>query len=270
MTDNIKKQTINVWQLKQAGQGAELSRPIVSSAHQMSAMVQVIKHNHKCGQLLYASRGVVQIITNDGRYILPAGQALWLPPFVEHQVLCCYGANFYNLHINPPYCDPLGTRVYAFNVQSLLKELILNLCEWPTDYEMTAQRQRLFDVLLDLLIVAPNTGMFMSSINDKRLSPIIEAFSANPCDKRTLEEWACVVGASSRTLNRLFNQYFGFGFSKWKQKFKIIQSLDLLNDDFSTQAIASTLGYESSSAFISAFKKYLGCSPGVYKKNTND
>ena len=269
MTNSIEKQTSRVWQLKYAAQRTELSRPLVPSAHKMSAMVQVIKHNHKCGQLLYASKVVIQIITSEGRYILPSGQALWLPPYIEHQILCRYGANFYNVHIDPPYCNPLGPRVYSFNVQPLLKELILSMCQWAKDYEMTGERQRLFDVLLDLLKAAPNTGMFMPSINDKRLSPILEAFSANSCDKRTLEEWAHIVGASSRTLNRLFNYYFGFGFSKWKQKFKIIQSLDLLSDGYSTQAIASTLGYESSSAFICAFKKYLGCSPGSYSTNTN-
>lgn len=206
-------------------------------------------------------------MTAHGRYILPSGQALWLPPYVEHQVLCRYEASIHNLHIDSPYCVPLGERVYAFNVQPLLRELILSMCEWSSDYEMTQERERLSDVLLDLLKAAPNTGLFMPSINDKRLSPIIEEFSVNSCDKKTLEEWGRLVGASSRTLNRLFNHYFGFGFSKWKQKFKIIKSLDLLSDGYTTQEISSILGYESSSAFISAFKKYLGCPPGVYRKN---
>jgi len=267
MTDNIKKQTYKVWELTQAAQRTQLLRPIMPSTRNMSAMVQVIKHNHKWGQLLYISKGVMQIVTNDGRYILPSGQAVWLPPYIEHQVLCRYGASFHNLHIDSPYCEPLGKHVYTFTVKPLLRELILTMCEWSVDYEMTKERQRLSDVLLDLLKAAPSTGLFMPAINDKRLLPIIEGISANPFDKKTLEEWGCVVGASSRTLNRLFNHCFGFGFSKWKQKFKIIKSLDLLNDGHTTQEISSILGYESSSAFISAFKKYLGCPPGIYRKN---
>ena len=267
MTNNIKKQTYKVWELTQAAQRTQLQRPIMPSTRNMSPMVQVIKHNHKWGQLLYTSKGVIQIVTDDGRYILPSGQAVWLPPYIEHQVLCRYGASFHNLHIDFPYCAPLGESVYTFNVLPLLRELILSMCEWAVDYEMTEERQRLGDVLIDLLKAAPSTGLFMPSINDKRLLPIIEGISANPCDKKTLEQWGNIVGASSRTLNRLFNQYFGFGFSKWKQKFKIIKSLDLLSDGYATQEISSTLGYESSSAFISAFKKHLGFPPGVYRKN---
>lgn len=267
MIINVDKQTNKSWLLTYTSKHRELTRPIMPIRRDMEAMVQVVKHSHSWGQLVYASEGVIQVIADEGRYIVPPGQALWLPSDVEHQVFCRYGASFRNLHIDASLCAALGEKVYAFNVEPLLREIILSMCEWSLDYEMTDERRRLFDVLLDLLKSAPNTGLFMPSIDDKRLSPIIEAMSANPCDKTTLEQWAQVVGASSRTLNRLFNHYFGFGFSQWKQKFRIIQSLDLLSDGHTTQGIASNLGYESSSAFIYAFKKHLGCSPGYYRKN---
>lgn len=269
MTDSVDKQTKESWLLTYRSEHRELTHPIMPVRRDMEPMVQVARHSHSWGQLVYASSGVMQVIADDGRYIVPPGQALWLPSDVEHQVSCRYGASFRNLHIDSSLCDVLGTKVYAFNVEPLLRELILAMCEWPFDYELTNERQRLFEVLLDLLKAAPNTGLFMPSIDDKRLSPIVEAMSENPCDKKTLEQWANQVGASSRTLNRLFNHYFGFGFSQWKQKFRIIQSLDLLSDGHTTQAIASILGYESSSAFIYAFKKQMGCSPGRYRKNSS-
>ena len=270
MTDSVEKQTKESWLLTYRSKHRKLTHPIMPVRRDMEPMVQVVKHSHSWGQLVYASEGVMQVIADKGRYIVPPGQALWLPSNVEHQVSSRYGASFRNLHIDSSLCDVLGTKVYTFNVEPLLRELILVMCEWPFDYEITDERQRLFDVLLDLLKSAPNTGLFMPSIDDKRLSPIVEAMSANPCDKKTLEQWAAQVGASSRTLNRLFNQYFGFGFSLWKQKLRIIQSLDLLSDGLTTQAIASSLGYESSSSFIHAFKKHLGCSPGRYRNNTQD
>ena len=266
MTDNIEKQTMKGWVLTQRSKHRELTHPIMPVRRDMDLMVQIVKHSHTWGQLVYASQGVMQVIADDGRYIVPPGQALWLPSGVEHQVSSRYGASFRNLHIDSALCDVLGTKVYTFNVEPLLRELILVMCEWPFDYEMTVERQRLFDVLIDLLKSAPNTGLFMPSINDKRLSPIVEALSGDPSNKKTLEQWAMEVGASSRTLNRLFNQYLGLGFSQWKQKFKIIQSLDLLSQAHSIGDIAARLGYESSSAFIFAFKKHMGCSPSAYRK----
>lgn len=266
MTDNIEKQTMKGWVLTQRSNHRKLTHPIMPVRRDMEPMVQVVKHSHTWGQLVYASQGVMQVIADNGRYIVPPGQALWLPSGVEHQVSSRYGASFRNLHIDSALCDVLGTKVYTFNVEPLLREMILVMCEWPLDYVMTAERQRLFDVLIDLLKSAPNTGLFMPSINDKRLSPIIEALSAQPCNKKTLEQWSKEVGASSRTLNRLFNQYFGLGFSQWKQKVRIIQSLDLLAQDQPIGNIASRLGYESSSAFIFAFKKHMGYSPKAYHK----
>lgn len=270
MTDNVDKKTIGSWRLTYRSKHRELTHPVMPVRRDMEPMMLVVKHSHSWGQLVYASSGVMQVVANEGCYIVPPGQALWLPSGVEHQVSCRYGASFRNLHIDSSICDVLGTKVYAFNVEPLLRELILTICEWPIDYELTDERQRLFDVLLDLLKGAPNTGLFMPSINDQRLTPIVEAMSVNPCDKKTLEQWASQVGASSRTLNRLFNHYFGFGFSQWKQKFRIIQSLDLLSDGHTTQVISSKLGYESSSAFIYAFKKHMGCSPGRYRKPSNN
>jgi len=270
MTNNVDKQTNDNWLLTYTSEYRELPRPVTPIRREMKPMVQVVKHSHSWGQLVFSSQGVLQIIADEGRYIVPPGQALWLPKGVDHQLFCRYGASFRNLHIDGSLCDVLGEKVYAFNVGPLLKEVILEICQWPIDYEMSDERKRLFYVLLDLLKSAPNSGLFMPSIDDKRLTPIIEAFTANPCDKTTLDEWAKVVGASSRTLNRLFNQCFGFGFSQWKQKFKIIQALDMLTDGHTTQGIASDLGYESSSAFIYAFKKYLGCSPGHYRKENTD
>lgn len=266
MTKDIDNVTGDGWTITQRSKHRTLTHPIMPVRRDMEPMVQVVKHSHSWGQLVYASQGVMQIIADEGYYIVPPGQALWLPSNVEHQVASRFGATFRNLHIDESLCRVLGDKVYSFNVEPLLREVILAMCQWPFDYEMTDERERLLAVLIDLLKAAPKTGLFMPSITDKRLTPIIEAITAQPDNKKTLEQWAGEVGASSRTLNRLFNQYFGFGFSQWKQKLRIIQSLNLLADGLTTQEIASRLGYESSSAFIYAFKQHLGCSPGHYRK----
>ncbi len=88
-----------------------------------------------------------------------------------------------------------------------------------------------------------------------------------PNNKDTLEKWAPKVGASSRTLNRLFNQNFGMGFSRWKQKLRILKSLELLDSKIPLVDIAFELVYESTSAFITSFKKQMGCSPKKYFVN---
>lgn len=269
MTKSVDKETGEGWVITQRSEHRELTHPIMPVRRDIEPMVQIAKHSHCWGQLVYASQGVMQVIADDGYYIVPPGQALWVPSHVEHQVASRYGASFRNLHIDESLCKVLGEDVYSFNVEPLLREVILVMCTWPFDYDVTVERERLFAVLLDLLQAAPKTGLFMPSIIDQRLSPIIEAVTAQPDNKKNLQQWSSEVGASSRTLNRLFNKYFGFGFSAWKQKLKIILALDLLADGHTTQAIASQLGYESSSAFIYAFRNQLGCSPRHYLKHNS-
>ncbi|WP_435274911.1 AraC family ligand binding domain-containing protein [Psychrobium sp. nBUS_13] len=86
MTDNIEKQTMKGWVLTQRSKHRKLTHPIMPVRRDMDPMVQVVKHSHTWGQLVYASQGVIQVIADDGRYIIPPGQALWLPSGVEHQV----------------------------------------------------------------------------------------------------------------------------------------------------------------------------------------
>ena len=101
------------------------------------------------------------------------------------------------------------------------------------------------------------------------LRPIEDELNHDPANKLTIEQWATKVGASSRTLNRLFNKHYGMGFSRWKQKLKILKSLEMLNTGTQLTNIAFELGYESTSAFITGFKKQLGCSPKKYLSRGN-
>lgn len=206
----------------------------------------------------------MHIETNAGIFVIPPEQALWLPPGMAHQHFCKNKVSYRSLYIDPVLSEMLGNKVRPLTVDPLLKSLILEISNWPEDYEETEETQRFLLVLLDRLAIAKSNELFMPTIQDKRLFPIIETLNQEPANKLTIEQWALKVGASSRTLNRLFNQNYGMGFSRWKQKLRILKSLELLNSNSRLVDIAFELGYESTSAFITAFKKQLGCSPKKY------
>jgi len=227
-------------------------------------MTQIISHSHPWSQLSYSCVGVMHIETNAGIFVIPPEQALWLPPGMAHQHFCKNKVSYRSLYIDPVLSEMLGNKVRPLTVDPLLKSLILEISNWPEDYEETEETQRFLLVLLDRLAIAKSNELFMPTIQDKRLFPIIETLNQEPANKLTIEQWALKVGASSRTLNRLFNQNYGMGFSRWKQKLRILKSLELLNSNSRLVDIAFELGYESTSAFITAFKKQLGCSPKKY------
>lgn len=64
-------------------------------------------------------------------------------------------------------------------------------------------------VLLDELEWSREQPLALPDPADRRLGRICQALLENPADPRGLEEWARYVGASSRTLARLFLSELG-------------------------------------------------------------
>jgi AraC-like DNA-binding protein len=265
MTDSLSIQTKSTWHQQSPSRlYPSLPRSVLPLSAEFKAMTQIISHSHPWSQLSYSCVGVMHIETDAGIFVIPPEQALWLPPGMAHQHFCKNKVSYRSLYIDPALSELLGKQVRPLSVDPLLKSLILEISNWPEDYEETTQTRRFILVLLDRLALAKSNELFMPTIQDKRLLPIIETLNQEPANKLTIEQWARKVGASSRTLNRLFNQNYGMGFSRWKQKLRILKSLELLNSNSQLAAIAFELGYESTSAFITAFKKHLGCSPKKY------
>jgi AraC-like DNA-binding protein len=98
-----------------------------------------------------------------------------------------------------------------------------------------------------------------------------------PDHGNTLEDWAQQVGASSRTLARLFNQELAMSFNAWRQQLRLLETLPRLLAGDSVQSVAQSLGYGSARAFSAMFSRLLGKNPREYvnalgrlsKVNTN-
>ena len=53
-------------------------------------------------------------------------------------------------------------------------------------------------------------------------------------------------------------------FGKWRQQLRLLHALKLLASGESVTAVAFEVGYDSTSAFIAAFKTVLGKTPARY------
>jgi AraC-like DNA-binding protein len=85
-----------------------------------------------------------------------------------------------------------------------------------------------------------------------------------PAVRFTIEEWGARVGASNRTLSRLFQSETGMSFVRWRQQLHVGLALQRLASGESVTNIAIDLGYESTSAFIAMFRRMLGTTPARY------
>jgi AraC-like DNA-binding protein len=57
----------------------------------------------------------------------------------------------------------------------------------------------------------------------------------------------------------------GYSFSAWRQRLRLLRSLELLAEGVPVSHIALDLGWASPSAFIQLFKREFGDTPGIYR-----
>lgn len=150
------------------------------------------------------------------------------------------------------------------HVSPLLRELILEVLRVGMLTSATAADLRLANVLRDQILETSVVPFSLPLPLDPRARRVMEAVMRDVAGRVTLAELAQGSGASSRTIERLFQKETGFTFGRWLQRAKALHALELLGSGSSVTAAGLAVGYDSTSAFIAMFKKVTGATPGAY------
>lgn len=100
-----------------------------------------------------------------------------------------------------------------------------------------------------------------SGIKDERLRQVCCCLSDDPASPQTLHEWAAQVGASPRTLARLFQAELSMTFVGFRQLLRIYRSLPDVLHGKPLSRVAQDCGYSTQSAYSKIFKQIMGVSP---------
>lgn len=242
-----------------------VARPIFSSVTEAVLTEETLPHRHAKAQLLYVVRGALTITAAGGIWTVPPNCALWLPGGVAHAGHANGPIVVGSLYVDPALAAPIGNRCGIFFIQPLLRELIQRFDGAAAVGDLDpAREQRLVAVLLDELAAAPLEPIHLPMPADRRLRRLVDAMLDQPDTRLTIEEWGARVGASKRTLSRLFQDETGMSFTQWRQQLHIGLSLRRLAAGEAVTTIAGDLGYESVSAFIAMFRRMLGTTPARY------
>ena len=106
----------------------------------------------------------------------------------------------------------------------------------------------------------------LPSSSDRRLEVLCRAVIDNPSVDLSFEQHAASVGASVRTLSRLFTRELGTGFSEWRRQVQLAVALSRLAEGQPVSSVARSLGYLPSS-FSDMFRRELGVSPTEFRPN---
>lgn len=85
-----------------------------------------------------------------------------------------------------------------------------------------------------------------------------------PTQHPTLAAWADDIGASERTLARLFRTELGTSYQRWRQQVLLAHALPMLARGQAVGEVAAACGYGSDSAFSAMFRDAMGQTPSRF------
>jgi len=240
-----------------------LPRPLFARVESLNAGSWTPPHRHDWVQFSYAISGVLGVHTAEGSFFAPPQWGIWIPADLEHQVVTSMRAEMRSLYVRKEDCEWAAQRCRVLEVTPLARELIKSFCLLPASYPLgDSSEARLVQVLMDQLAHLPEVGFSLPLPRHPRLLELCNELIENPSQLITLQDWAVRLGASEKTLMRLFQRETGLSFRGWRQRARLLSSLGALENGDSVTNTALACGYDSTSAFIAAFKGLFGFTPG--------
>lgn len=221
-------------------------------------------HRHVRAQLICVESGLLTTRTRHGTWSLPPGSAGWMPAGEPHTVAVGGPLRGWGIALAPSACTGLPDDPCVIGISAVLQAVGQRLCQWPPPDAASERQRHLVDVLLDEIRAAPRQRMHLPMPRDRRLLKIASQLLADPADGRSLAQWAQWAGLSTRTLTRHFRAETTLSFAHWRQQARLAEALRQLSDGRAVADIAHGLGFSSSSAFVTVFRRHFGMPPGRY------
>lgn len=224
---------------------------------------QTALHSHARGQLLGAGQGLLSVTAADSHWVVPATNAVWVPPGCEHALRSHGPFDGWSVYVAPQACQALPQAPRIIATSGLLREAVRRATDWG-EGPLDERQLRIAGVILDELQGLPEESFGLPLPTDPRLRRICQALADELADNRSLEAWAQWAGMSSRTLARRFVEETGFAFGQWRQRARLLRALERLAAGDAVTRVALELGYDNVSAFIAMFRRHFGVTPGRY------
>ncbi|MCF7495173.1 helix-turn-helix transcriptional regulator [Vibrio sp. L5-1] len=224
-----------------------------------------VMHQHTWHQVIFPLKGLLQTKTDHYQHLVPHTSALFVPAGIQHESIALSHTTFVGIYLNPAFGIEYEPQVRTITLTPFLNELLQEIRRQCEGLVSDEEVSRLLSVLHDQ-IMKDNVQTYQLLLpEDRRLKLIFEALTEAPTLHFSLKEWGGKVGASERTLSRLFSKEFNTSFQLWRQQIRLIYSLSLLDEEFSIQNIADQVGYQNDSSYIKAFKASFDVTPQQFR-----
>lgn len=187
-----------------------------------------------------------------------------LPYFSSLQAVFSTAGSVKSFYLHPPG-QPAGSKALDI-VQDILKA--------PYDEPVTKLyfEYKVREYLLSLLTEAgkaPIIKIRLTLEEYKRVNELAEKLRSHPNQKFPIADLAQAVQMNEMKLKMVFKELFGLGIFEYHLEARMKEALRLLEEtNFTTKAIASMVGYQLTTSFITKFREHFGYPPSEVNRHT--
>ncbi|MGE8401547.1 MAG: AraC family transcriptional regulator [Delftia tsuruhatensis] len=252
--------------------------PVTGVAGDYPAGMEVQEHSHECCQLLYAVQGVLEVRARSGRWVVPPTRGVWLCSGVPHSLRMRGAVQVRSLFVDAQAAQGLPVADCVIEVSPLLRELISEVARWPAAPQRGQDETRnrlVVELLLQELLQPPVVPFHLPWPQDARMAAVCRALAeegqaVGQGGERaenlaaTAADWAARLAMGEKTFHRHFLQATGLSFGRWRQRARLLSSMQALLAGRPIVQVALEAGYESHSAYSLAFRRQFGMPPSAF------
>lgn len=240
--------------------------PAMAFAHCYETNQHVAEHEHRRGQLLHLSSGVLTVTTRAGRWMMPRDHALWIPAGVRHAVDTIGSVAMHSVYVRPGAIPGLPHRLQVTGMTPLMRSLIIEAVRLRSD-PGNPRATFILGAMLHEILELPERPLGLPFPANHRLAQLCRDFVIRPSAHLSIDHWAEEAGLSRRSFTRIFRRETGLSLSAWRQQACVIAALPRLSAGDPVTVVAMDLGYDSMPAFTTMFSRVMGAPPKTYLRN---
>lgn len=220
--------------------------------------------------LLYAADGAFQLEVESAQWLLPPHRAALIAADVPIRLrtrgrVSCNSVLFVRETLPTPESP---CRVFA--ITPLAREMLLHTMRWGMERDPNdSQAARFFAALADLCVeLAAHPDQFwLPRPRSPELARAVGYALSNLSTPLSLAQVAHAAGVSERTLLRRFASEARMSWREFLARARMIRAMELLEEqEPQVTEVAYATGFESVSAFSTAFRRFTGETPSQYRR----
>jgi AraC-like DNA-binding protein len=223
----------------------------------------IAEHAHGSNQLVYASRGVMEVASGQSLWKIPPHFALWIPARTPHQIWMAEAVSMRTLYLRPSLTK-LPPLCAVLHVESLFRELIIEIVRTGRLRVAHGIERALHHLLIAELERATPVPTGIVLPRDPRARSVAQTVLKDPGCPTSVRSLCVSAGVSVRTLERTYRREVGTDFECWRRQVRLMKAIELLVAGRIVKEVAYSVGYQHPSAFVALFRATFGTTPKAW------